>query len=140
MRITIAGHPMIVTPHVIDRYAERVRHLPTPLHPTEFQKLSDNVAYILRTHGEIATERPAWNEHASPEEERTVCWVMVGDGLSFPVVSKRGTFVVVTCITKGGLSHEKRERKNAGKKRKRAARADERQFKAWRGEKKPRWQ
>lgn len=130
-----------ITLHAVQRYAERIKHVPD-MRMSEKMLYGKDMAALIERHAELHYDRPDWLQPPADEPEgvqRTACWLIVGDSIAFPVVTRDRKQYIVTVLTKGELSHEKRALRNEIKARKRKSAASKRAEKAWRGEKAPRW-
>jgi hypothetical protein len=141
-QIRLEGKLLHVSFHALDRYAERVKCILKPT-AVDRERNTSNLRRLLQAHGTLVQTRPEWIGQQPPDDETRAVeaemWLLVGDSIAFPVVRKRRDFLIVTCMTRGGLSTVRRATRNRIKADKRKARANERAMKSWRGERNQRW-
>lgn len=136
LNTTVSGVRFSLTYHCVDRYIERVRAIPEPS-DTERERFASELCFLIRKHSTYTLERPDW----VPEQAEPKCdgWLVVGRDIAFPVAQRGRSRIVLTCLTRGGFSDERRAMRNRLKSAKRAAKRASRDFESWRGEKNPRW-
>lgn len=143
LAIRFGGSTYNVSIHALDRYIERIRSIPEPT-TTDRLRYSKELTQLVKAEAAVRSTRPSWVGTHPPDCERTAAeacaWILIADDIALPVVQKRsGDFIVVTCMTRGGLSEYRRGMRNKIKADKRKARRSKRAEKAWRGERTPRW-
>lgn len=103
--------------HCIDRYKERLNkeHLPTATAKAEIEALME--------FAEVLESAPEWlNEAQKNEYGKHHCYVVV-ESLAFPARrTNRGNFLLLSCITRGSISPERRKARNKYKHIKRSKR------------------
>jgi hypothetical protein len=141
-QVRLEGKLFHVSYHALDRYSERVKCILKPT-AVDREQHSTDLRRLIVSHGRVSLSRPAWIGQQPPEDEQRAIeaelWILVGEDLAFPVLRKRRDFLIVTCMTRGGLSTQRRATRNRIKADKRKARANERAMKSWRGERNQRW-
>lgn len=82
--------------HAVARYQERVR---------PGLSLPEAEAELMRVlpFGEVTLVKPSFVFVAEPD---TVGWLVVGDGIAFPLAQAGSHLVAVTCLTRAGASDE----------------------------------
>jgi hypothetical protein len=95
---------VFLSDHAIERYRERVR---------PGLSVEDAEAELQRVLG-FATFTREPPDFAAEHEGVTVGFLLLGDGIAFPVVRSEsgGDFVATTCVGNWSLSEETRERRN----------------------------
>lgn len=105
---------IVLSKHAVQRYVDRVRPgLDTGRAAAELETL-------LRV-GEFVERPPAWAADARVTQT-TVGWVLLTDGVAMPVEQKLGHMLAMTVVTRGGMTPERRARRNAKAKRRREIR------------------
>lgn len=141
LNTVVAGQRLHLTPHAIERYCERFRHL---YDPTEFElaRFAHELTFLLRHHGTITSE-PPWNLYVPDEEtgllRKTTCYVIVGNDICIPVEQGSTGLVGVTVLAKGSISELRRQNRNERKQARRERTKMRRQNESWHGERSPRW-
>lgn len=112
-RLTVAGRRAYMTDHAVARYRERVRP-----HLDSDEAAHADARRLVERVGELADEAPAWvNGNWKAELETKACgWVHCGD-ICMPLADDRekpgtGRLVVLTVLTRGGISDETRASRN----------------------------
>lgn len=139
----VQNHKVRVTVHAAERYAERLRHNHEPT-PLEMKRYYRELITFITEHCHISEERPDWlSEDADyGKGERAHLWIRPRDAIdtiAFPLVQKGDRWYVMTTLTRGGYSPERRNDATRIKSERRRAKRNARAFRSWRGEKAPRW-
>jgi hypothetical protein len=105
-----------LTHHCVGRFHERFR-------PALDQVRARQELKQLIEHGELAAEPPDWMARTMRQE--TDAYLIVGNDLVLPLVAAGPVgekLIAKTCIPRGGISEQARQRRNERDRRRRAAR------------------
>jgi hypothetical protein len=142
LRFDIDGAPLELSLHAVERYAERVKSLPNPT-MDELRRVAQEIVSVLAIERRLCHSLPEWIE--TPLSERVAAkqadtYMLVGDDIAFPVKYRdNGTPILVTCLTRGVLSPQARNRRNERKQKRRARARERRQLESWLGDRNRKW-
>jgi hypothetical protein len=100
--MTIDGHKLRITEHAIEQFRQRCRPA------LDFQAAKGELMALLRDHGRVTLERPAWTRSATTKYG-TEGWLLIGDCVALPILDG----AVITCLTRGGIPDTERARRKA---------------------------
>lgn len=141
MKTTIAGTTLHLTEHAVQRYIERIKHVPDPTH-TERTRFAREFATLVQSHGVLVAVKPEWINDVPEDAEhvrRATHYVCIGADLAIPVANVSNGMVGYTFLARGGYSPGRRADRNARRQEQRQRRRARRLDESWRGEKAPRW-
>jgi hypothetical protein len=134
LNTSVKGQRLSITYHALDRYIERVRNVWQPSE-ADRGRYSHELCHLIRKHATISHQPPKWH----PEEESADLWILVGEDIAFPAVTRGRSTILLSCLTRGGFSDERRALRNKVNADRRASIRASRAHDSWRGERSPRW-
>lgn len=143
LRFDIDGAPLELSLHAVERYAERVKSLPNPT-LDEARRVAEEIVAVLRIERRLCNSLPEWIEE--PLSERVASrqadtYMLIGEDIAFAVKQRdNGTPILVTCLTRGTLSPQGRNRRNIRKQKRRARARERRALESWLGDRNRKWQ
>jgi len=106
MVVQVAGRPVAVSAHAVERYRERFRPA------LDAAQADADLRRLLSSHG-------AWEGRPEWASGQSAGWWLVAGEVAFPVERAGGRFFAVTCLGPGHISAEKRAGRNARNARRR---------------------
>jgi hypothetical protein len=92
--ISLDGHLIRWTKHVIDRFGERLAP------GLDYDSCRSDLQRLAIAHGKFTSDPPSWYPCRAGEVR---AYLVIGDDVVLPLLAhtwKRGTWVAVTCVTR----------------------------------------